>query len=104
MAATNGDYLTPEPARKPTVESLPQETLDFAAKCFNLARAGGDEILKIYLDAGLPPNLTNSGGMLIDLSAQRPLYKTDVPDLLFGLHCIHNLACTTVYAHQETRF
>lgn len=49
-------------ARKPSVADLPQETLDFAAKCFDLARNGSDDILKLYLDAGLPANLTNEKG------------------------------------------
>lgn len=62
------DFLTPKTKAKPTVSELPQETLDFAAKCFDLARSGGDELLKIYLDAGLPPNLTNSAGMSQKLS------------------------------------
>ncbi|EJD02236.1 ankyrin [Fomitiporia mediterranea MF3/22] len=52
------------------VSSLPQETLDFAGKVFNLARSGGDELLSAYLDAGLPPNLTNEkGNTLIMLAA-----------------------------------
>lgn len=62
MASSDVDYLTPNPSKKPAVSELPQETLDFAAKCFDLARTGGDEMLKIYLNAGLPPNLTNSAG------------------------------------------
>ena len=45
-----------------SVSSLPQETIDFARKVFNLARNGGDELLSAYLNAGLPPNLTNEKG------------------------------------------
>ena len=37
-----------------TTASLPQETIDFAGKVFNLARQGGDELLGTYLEAGLP--------------------------------------------------
>lgn len=56
---------TPEGAPKPkSVSELPQETLDFAAKCFDLARNGDEAVLKPYLDAGLPANLTNSKGAL----------------------------------------
>lgn len=43
--------------------SLPPETLDFAAKVFDLARNGDEQTLRMYLDAGLPPNLTNDKGM-----------------------------------------
>lgn len=51
-----------EGGRKPSVADLPQETLDFAAKVFNLARNGDDELLGAYIDSGLPPNLTNDKG------------------------------------------
>lgn len=44
------------------VTNLPQKTLDFAGKVFNLARHGGDELLGAYLQAGLPANLTNDKG------------------------------------------
>ncbi|KAL5532812.1 hypothetical protein ACEPAF_4586 [Sanghuangporus sanghuang] len=55
---------------KPSVSDLPQETLDFAAKVFNLARNGEDELLGAYVDAGLPPNLTNDkGNTLLMLAA-----------------------------------
>lgn len=50
-------------ARK-NVSELPPETLDFAAKVFEFARDGQDEILSLYLNAGLPPNLTNNKGLL----------------------------------------
>lgn len=53
-----------------SVSSLPQETIDFAGKVFNLARNGGDELLSAYLNAGLPPNLTNEkGNTLLMLAA-----------------------------------
>ena len=45
-----------------TTASLPEETIDFAGKVFNLARQGGDELLGAYLEAGLPANLTNDKG------------------------------------------
>jgi len=70
---TNGGPATdtPEGAPKPkSVSELPQETLDFAAKCFDLARNGDEAALKLYLDAGLPANLTNSkGNTLVMLAA-----------------------------------
>ena len=49
-------------ASQRSVSELPPETLDFAAKCFELARKGDEATLGLYLDAGLPPNLTNSQG------------------------------------------
>ena len=52
----------PLPANKPSASDLPQDTLNFAAKMFDLARNGEDELLGAYLDAGLPPNLTNYQG------------------------------------------
>ncbi|KAI5120475.1 hypothetical protein M0805_006495 [Coniferiporia weirii] len=53
-----------------SVSTLPQDTLDFAAKVFNLAREGGDGLLGAYIDAGLPPNLTNDkGNTLLMLAA-----------------------------------
>jgi uncharacterized protein len=38
------------------------ELLDFAAKMFNLARAGDAQALAAYVDAGVPADLTNSAG------------------------------------------
>ncbi|THH03420.1 hypothetical protein EW145_g6265 [Phellinidium pouzarii] len=53
-----------------SASSLPQETLDFAGKVFNLAREGGDELLSAYVGAGLPPNLMNEkGNTLLMLAA-----------------------------------
>ncbi|EJD40160.1 ankyrin [Auricularia subglabra TFB-10046 SS5] len=53
-----------------TVNELPQETLDFASKMFDLARNGETEQLEAYLDAGLPANLTNhTGATLLMLAA-----------------------------------
>jgi len=52
------------------VTTLPDETLEFAARMFDLARHGDTETLKAYLDAGLPVNLTNhSGNSLLMLAA-----------------------------------
>jgi hypothetical protein len=45
-----------------TVSELPPETLDFAAKVFDLARNGDEQTLRVYLEAGLPANLTNDRG------------------------------------------
>ena len=59
-----------------TTASLPQETIDFAGKVFNLARQGGDELLGTYLEAGLPANLTNDKGR--HLSKKRPWYYTNL--------------------------
>jgi len=45
----------PDPADDP-------ELLDFAAKLFNLARAGDARALAAYVDAGVPANLSNDKG------------------------------------------
>jgi len=70
---TNENIVTGAPADIPkpkSVSELPQETLDFAAKCFDLARNGDETTLKAYIDAGLPVNLTNSkGNTLLMLAA-----------------------------------
>lgn len=44
------------------MSTLPPDTLDFAAKVFDLARAGDEQTLGLYLNSGLPPNLTNEKG------------------------------------------
>jgi len=38
------------------------ELAEFAARMFDLARAGDTETLRAYVDAGVPANLTNSKG------------------------------------------
>jgi ankyrin repeat protein len=43
-------------------EEMDQQVLEFARQCFELAREGGAEQLGEYVDAGLPPNLTNEKG------------------------------------------
>jgi ankyrin repeat protein len=43
-------------------EEMDQEVLEFARQCFDLAREGGADQLAQYVDAGLPPNLTNEKG------------------------------------------
>ena len=47
---------------KPSMESLPQETLNFAHRMFDAARDNNAELLLQAVDAGLPPNLTNDKG------------------------------------------
>lgn len=54
------------PSDRPT---LPPAALDLASKLFDLARAGSPDLLA-YVDAGIPPNLTNaSGDTLLMLAA-----------------------------------
>ena len=60
------DSSTSTSTRK-TISTLPDETLAFAARVFDLARSGDIQTLSTYLDAGLPPNLTNDKGMYIFL-------------------------------------
>lgn len=43
-------------------EPLDDETLAFAQRVFDLAREGATAELAGFLDAGLPPNLTNHNG------------------------------------------
>ena len=42
--------------------TLPPDTLDFAQRMFNAARAGDSSLLLSAIDAGLPVNLTNDKG------------------------------------------
>ncbi|OSC99626.1 ankyrin [Trametes coccinea BRFM310] len=44
---------------KPSADSLPQETLDFAHRMFDAARENNAELLMQAIEVGLPPNLTN---------------------------------------------
>ncbi|KAH9895651.1 ankyrin [Cubamyces lactineus] len=54
----------------PSIESLPQETLDFAHRMFDAARDNNAELLLQAVDSGLPPNLTNhKGNTLLMLAA-----------------------------------
>ncbi|KAI0700225.1 ankyrin [Cerioporus squamosus] len=55
---------------KPSVESLPQETLDFAHRMFDAARDDNAELLMQAVGVGLPVNLTNDkGNTLLMLAA-----------------------------------
>jgi ankyrin repeat protein len=57
------------PSDRPTVDSLPPEAVALAGKLFNLAREGNADLLQ-YVDAGIPPNLTNgTGDTLLMLAA-----------------------------------
>jgi ankyrin repeat protein len=50
--------------------SLPAETIAFAARMFNAAREGNEELLIAAVDAGIPVNMTNSeGNTLLMLSS-----------------------------------
>ena len=51
------------------MSTLPPDTLDFAQRMFNAARAGDSSLLLSAIDAGLPVNLMNDKG--------------DVPSLLY---------------------
>ncbi|WP_340559271.1 ankyrin repeat domain-containing protein [Streptomyces sp. GSL17-111] len=55
--------MTEEPAHDP-------EVLQLAAKIFDLARRGETDTVAAYVDAGVPPNLTNDkGDSLVMLAA-----------------------------------
>ena len=45
-----------------TPHTLPQDTIEFAQRMFEAARAGNEELLVAAVDAGLPANLTNEKG------------------------------------------
>jgi ankyrin repeat protein len=52
-----------QPTQFPSSTSeLPPAALDLATKLFDLARCGTTDVLSQYLQAGIPPNLTNSSG------------------------------------------
>lgn len=52
------------------MDELDPELIDLATKVFDLARRGATEPLGAYLDAGVPPNLTNDhGDTLVMLAA-----------------------------------
>jgi ankyrin repeat protein len=65
------------PPQEPTTSSqtkdpttLPPAALDLAAKLFDLARSGSTTTLTPYIEAGIPPNLTNhEGNTLLMLAA-----------------------------------
>ncbi|KZM23454.1 uncharacterized protein EKO05_0003317 [Ascochyta rabiei] len=60
---TNGASTTNGTSEPPqSVADLPPAVLDLAAKLFDLAREGNTTMLKQYVDAGVPRNLTNSTG------------------------------------------
>lgn len=52
------------------VSDLPPAAIQLASKLFDLAREGSTDALAQYLDAGIPPNLTNhKGDTLLMLAA-----------------------------------
>jgi hypothetical protein len=51
----------------PDANSLPADTISFANRMFDAAREGNSELLLQAVDAGLPPNLTNSKGTFISV-------------------------------------
>ncbi|KAF8968507.1 ankyrin repeat-containing domain protein [Flammula alnicola] len=54
----------------PDVNGLPPDTIDFARRMFDAARAGDSNLLLSAVDAGLPANLTNDkGNTLLMLAA-----------------------------------
>jgi hypothetical protein len=52
----------------PPPQALSPETVEFAQKMFEAARDGTLDLLTAAVGAGLPPNLTNSQGVLPPLS------------------------------------
>ncbi|KAF2153219.1 ankyrin [Myriangium duriaei CBS 260.36] len=59
-AATAAQPTSSAPSRN--VSDLPPAALDLAGKLFDLARDGSTAPLTQYLEAGIPPNLTNHKG------------------------------------------
>ncbi|KAJ3818321.1 ankyrin [Lentinula raphanica] len=64
MAAPNTNPVAvQDPMSTPDPSSLPADTIAFANRMFNAARAGDpDGVLLAAIEAGLPPNLTNHQG------------------------------------------
>lgn len=59
-----------EQEQEPNEEEPSEEMLALWAKLFDLARSGDADTLGAYVDAGVPPNLTNdSGDTLVMLAA-----------------------------------
>ncbi|KAI8977747.1 ankyrin repeat-containing domain protein [Trametes punicea] len=67
---------------KPSVESLPQETLDFAHRMFDAARENNADLLLQAVDVGLPPNLTNEKGNTLLMLAAYSGHATLAKELL----------------------
>ncbi|MGI5336712.1 ankyrin repeat domain-containing protein [Streptomyces sp. CA-181903] len=66
---TPGAEPTP-PSPGPAEPAHDPEVLQLAAKVFDLARHGDTDTLAAYVDAGVPPNLTNDrGDTLVMLAA-----------------------------------
>ena len=63
---------------------LDEETLEFAHRMFELAREGRAAELAAYLDAGLPPNLTNDKGDTLLILAAYHDHPETVAALLRG--------------------
>jgi uncharacterized protein len=63
-------------------EELDEETLAFAHRMFDLARAGGTEDLIGYVDAGLPVNMTNDKGDTLLILAAYHAHPETVAALL----------------------
>ncbi len=61
VAPSAGPAAEPAAPSTVSVDSLPPAALDLASKLFDLARSGDATLLQ-YIDAGIPPNLTNSSG------------------------------------------
>ena len=68
MSSYEQTYTPPPPAppssstTTTSPSSLPPAALDLATKLFNLSRTGSTPLLRTYLSAGIPKNLTNSQG------------------------------------------
>ncbi|KAI1793674.1 ankyrin [Ganoderma leucocontextum] len=67
---------------KPTVHSLPQESLDFAHRMFDAARDNDAELLLQAVDVGLPVNLTNDKGNTLLMLAAYNGHASLVSELL----------------------
>lgn len=63
-------------------EELDEETLAFAHRMFDLARAGSTEQLIGYVDAGLPVNMTNDRGDTLLILAAYHAHPETVAALL----------------------
>jgi ankyrin repeat protein len=61
---------------------LEPEVLDLASRIFDLARSGDAATLAVYLDAGVPANLTNTNGDTLAMLASYYGHKSAVAALI----------------------
>jgi ankyrin repeat protein len=82
MAAATSTNEAPSSTTPQTASQLPPAALDLAGKLFDYARAGSTAELLQYVQAGIPPNLTNSAGDTLLMLASYHGHAETVSSLL----------------------